>query len=185
MSAEVKRALGIVGSPRRGGNTEIMVDEVLAGAKESGAVIEKVFLSDLTIAPCRACDSCAETNVCAQQDDMQPLVEKMRQSGLWVFGTPVYWWGPTAQFKAFMDRWYGVGREPFRGRRVLVVMPLGDVARVARHAVGMLEDSLAYQQAELIETILAPGAYKLGEARDYPDVLARAHRAGRDAAEAM
>ena len=51
-----KRVLGIVGSPRRGGNTDILVDEVLAGAEEVGALTGKVILSDLEIAPCRACD---------------------------------------------------------------------------------------------------------------------------------
>jgi len=177
------RALGIIGSPRRGGNTEILVDEALAGAAEAGASIDKVFLNDLDIAPCQACDACRETRVCAQQDDMQAVVEKMRGGTVFVFGTPVYWYGPTAQFKAFMDRWYGIGKEPFRGKRVLLVMPLGDVAHVARHAVGMITDSLTWAEAELVETILAPGAYDLGEVRQFSDVLAAARRAGRKAAE--
>jgi multimeric flavodoxin WrbA len=184
MSAKATHVLGIVGSPRRGGNTEVMVDEVLAGAEEAGAHVEKVILAELAIAPCRACDTCAETGACAQHDDMQPLAEKMQRSEVWVLGTPVYWWGPSAQFKAFMDRWYGVEAEIFRGRRVLVVMPLGsDDAYDARHAVGMIEDSVKYRKVESVETILAPGAYKLGEVRDFPEVLAAARRAGRKAGE--
>ena len=100
-----KRALGIVGSPRRGGNTETLVDAVLAGAAEAGAQVEKVILDELDVRPCRACNACRKTGACVQQDDMAGLLEQMQRSDVWVLGTPVYWWGPTAQFKAFLDRW--------------------------------------------------------------------------------
>ena len=62
--------LGIVGSPRRNGNTEILVDEILAGAAESGAQIGKVILDELNIAPCKACNQCRDESTCAQDDDM-------------------------------------------------------------------------------------------------------------------
>ena len=69
-----KRVLGIVGSPRRGGNTEIMVNEVLAGAQAAGALTEKVILSELDITPCRACNGCRKTGACVQRDDMPALL---------------------------------------------------------------------------------------------------------------
>ena len=88
---ESKRVLGIVGSPRRGGNTEILVDTVLRGAEEAGALTEKVILNNLEIAPCQACDvACEETGECIQQDDMVKVVEQMQRSEIWVLGTPVY-----------------------------------------------------------------------------------------------
>ena len=59
-----------------------------------------------------ACDACRKTGQCAQRDDMQALLEKMERSQAWVLGTPVYWWGPTAQFKAFLDG----GMAPTAGR---------------------------------------------------------------------
>jgi multimeric flavodoxin WrbA len=99
------QVLGIVGSPRKGGNTETLIDAVLSGAQEAGAWTEKVLLRDLEIGPCRACDACQRTGMCVQEDDMPALLEKMKHSSVWVLGTPVYWWGPTAQFKAFLDRW--------------------------------------------------------------------------------
>jgi multimeric flavodoxin WrbA len=179
-----RRVLGIVGSPRRGGNTETLVDEVLRGAQEAGAQAEKVILSELDIAPCRACDTCRTTGRCAQRDDMQAVLEQMMRSGVWVLGTPVYWWGPTAQFKAFLDRWY-VGADVIsrrEGQRVVVVIPLGDTdAGTARHVVGMLEDVLAYLNMELFATVLAPGAHHLGEVREHSSVLAAAYRAGQEA----
>jgi multimeric flavodoxin WrbA len=180
-----KKILGIVGSPRRGGNTETLVDEVLAGAAEAGALTEKVVLSKLNIGPCRACDACAKAGKCVQKDDMHALLEQMSQSDVWVFGTPVYYWGPTAQFKTFVDRWYGAGQVvEFKGRRVVLAIPLGSSdAYDARHANGMLEDALAWQKSELFATVLAPGVMERGAVRDHPDLLAAARQAGRDAVE--
>ena len=178
-----RHVLGIVGSPRRGGNTEILVDEVLRGAEEAGALTEKVILSELNVAPCRACDACGKTGERVQQDDMPALLEKMQRSRVWVLGTPVYWWGPTAQFKAFLDRWYGVGRATFAGRRVILTIPLGGGASYARHTVGMLTDIVNYLGMKLVETVLAPGAHGPGAVRGHADVLATARRVGREAIE--
>jgi len=182
--ANRKRVLGIVGSPRRGGNTETLVDEVLRGAEEAGALVEKVILTKLAIAPCRACDVCRRTGQCAQRDDMPTLLEKMERSQVWVLGTPVYYYGPTAQFKAFLDRWYIGCPETFKGRRVILVIPFEDTdVSTARHTVGILEDSLAWKKADLFATLLAPGVGGPGEVRGHPDVLEAARRAGREASE--
>lgn len=181
--AGCKRMLGIVGSPRRGGNTEILVDEVLRGAEEVGALTEKAILNELDIAPCQACNACRKTGQCAQRDDMPALLERMEHSQVWVLGTPVYWWGPTAQFKAFLDRWYGAEQVRFAGRRVILAIPLGGGVSLARHTVGMLTDILDYLRTELVATVLAPGAHGLGAVRGHADVLAAARRAGREAIE--
>ncbi len=176
-----KKVLGIVGSPRRDGNTEILVDEVLAGAAEAGAEIEKVFLNDLDVGPCQACDSCRAAGQCVQEDDMQALLETMQGSDVWVLGTPVYWWGPTAQFKSFFDRWYGARQVRFEGRPVVLVIPLGGgSASYARHTVGMLTDALEYLRMELVATVVAPGAYSLGAVRRHAEVMAAARRVGRE-----
>jgi len=187
MKVNGKRVLGIVGSPRRGGNTETVVDEVLRGAQEAGAAVEKVILNDLDIMPCQGCDACLDTGECVQQDDMDALLEKMRGSDVWVLGTPVYWWGPSAQFKTFLDRWYQVAPQEqkdatFKGRRIIAVVALGDTdVATARHTIGMLTDALAYLEAEFFATVSAPGVNGLGEVRGHADVLAEARRVGRAA----
>jgi multimeric flavodoxin WrbA len=181
---DMKKVLGIMGSPRRGGNTDIMMDHVLKGARNAGAVVEKVMLGDLDIQPCRACYACDATGECMQDDDMAALCEKMDTSGVWVIGTPVYWWGPSAQMKAFMDRWFAKAsnrdeRDILSGRRVVLVVPMGDGdPRTARHVVGMFEDALAYVKSELFEVVLAPGAYDMGDVRKHPEVLDEARVAG-------
>ncbi len=184
-----KRVLGIVGSPRRDGNTEILVDEVLAGAAEAGALTEKVALAKLNIGPCRACDACGKTGKCVQKDDMRALLEQMAQSDVWVLGTPVYYWGPTAQFKAFVDRWYSTEHQvasrivEFKGKRVVLAIPLGGTAHDARHTVGMIEDALSYKTSELFATVIAPGVFERGIVRDHADVLATARQVGREVVE--
>lgn len=187
MSETPPYILGIVGSPRRQGNTEILVDEVLQGAGEIGARMEKVLLTRLKIAPCTACDACQETGECTFRDDMAGLLDKMRQATVWVLGTPVYWWGPSAQFKTFVDRWYSkillpADREIFKDKRIVLAIPLGDTdVKVARHTVGMLTDAMAYAQARIVATVLAPGVNDRGDVRRHPDILAAARQAGRDA----
>ncbi|MCP4542846.1 MAG: flavodoxin family protein [Chloroflexi bacterium] len=177
-----KRVLGIVGSPRRGGNTEILVDEVLRGAKEAGAQVEKVILSKLEIGPCRGCDACKKVGKCTQQDDMHALLEQMEHSQVWVLGTPVYWWGATAQFKAFLDRWYGVqDRTMFVGRRTILIIPLEDTENTARHTVGMFQDVLNYLKMEHLFTVVAPGVLDRGAVREHPGILAAAYQAGQKA----
>jgi multimeric flavodoxin WrbA len=176
------RVLGIVGSPRRGGNTETLVDEVLMGAREASAMTEKVILSELDVAPCKACNECRRGGRCAQEDDMVALLDKMRQSKAWVLGTPVYWWGPTAQFKAFIDRWYGVEREVFGGRRVILAIPLGGGSdRYARHTLGMLTDILDYLGSVQSSVLLATGAHGKGAVRSNIELMKKARDAGREA----
>jgi multimeric flavodoxin WrbA len=176
------RVLGIVGSPRRSGNTEILVDEVLIGAEEAGAMTEKVVLSEVDVAPCKACNECRRDGRCAQEDDMVALLEKMRQSEVWVLGTPVYWWGPTAQFKAFIDRWYGVERGVFRGRLVILAIPLGGGSnRYARHTLGMLTDILDYLGSVQSSVLLATGAHGKGAVRSNIELMKKARDAGREA----
>ncbi len=181
-----KRVLGIVGSPRRGGHTEILVDEVLAGAARAGAVTEKVILSELDILPCKAFDACKGGKDCVQQDDMAELLVKMDQSQVWVLGTPIYWWGPTAQFKAFLDRWYGANHARFQGRSVILIIPFGGGNEgYASHVLGMLNDVIGYLGLKHIATVLAPGVHKSGAVRQHPKKLAAARRAGQEAAAGL
>lgn len=179
------QVLGIVGSPRIGGNTEILVDEVLSGAKEAGASIEKVILNKLNINPCQACNSCYKTGQCIQNDDMAELLEKMILSQVWVLGTPIYWWGPTAQFKAFLDRWYCPEHQEFKGKRVILVIPFeGGHPKYARHTVGIFTDVLDYLNMELFETVLAPGFGNRGAVRNDIKLLRKAHNTGNKILEA-
>ena len=111
------KILGIVCSPRKGGNTEIMVEEALAAAREAGAETELVLVANKNIAPCDACGACRQTGVCHIKDDMQPIFQQLEAADGIIFGTPVYFANVTAQAKAIMDRMYlYLGDRRLRGK---------------------------------------------------------------------
>ncbi len=96
--------LGLAGSARRGGNTETLLDWCLEAAREEGAVIVKVALSDLNIHGCRACDACRDTGVCIQKDDMKVLYPYLRTADSIVIAAPTYFQGMPATPKMVVDR---------------------------------------------------------------------------------
>ena len=65
--------LGVAGSPRRSGNSELLLDEALAGVREAGAAAEKIVLAELCLSPCTACGTCDKTGRCPIADDMQEI----------------------------------------------------------------------------------------------------------------
>ena len=139
------------------------------------------LLGVLNIKPCQACNSCYKTGECIHKDDMVNIQEKMELSNVWVLGTPIYWWGPTAQFKIFLDRWYSPMHESFKGKKVILVIPLGGGhERYARHTIGIFTDVLDYLGMDLITTILAPGYNERGAVCKDSKLLTKAYKAGRE-----
>lgn len=178
-SSEGKSILGIVGSPRKGGNTDTLVDAVLAGAAECGAGSEKIILQELSIAPCRACNYCKKHGKCIQDDDMESLLELMEKSDIWVLGTPIYWWGPSAQFKTFIDRWYGFDQRTFQGKRIILTIPMGGGnEHYARHIIGMFKDICNYLGMTFVEAVVAPGMNSKNSVRESAIILESARGAG-------
>ncbi len=111
------KILGIVCSPRKGGNTQILVEQVLASARDLGADTELEFIADKKIAPCDGCESCLVTGKCKVDDDMQGMYPKLIEADGIVFGTPVYFWGMTAQAKTLIDRTFIFRRDrPLRNK---------------------------------------------------------------------
>lgn len=99
------KVLGILGSPRVGGNSDILLDQALAGAREAGAETEKIILSRKKISGCLDCTKCNETGVCVIKDDMQKIQKKILEADAVIHSVPLYFWAMTAQMKAYLDRW--------------------------------------------------------------------------------
>ncbi|MFX0183742.1 MAG: flavodoxin family protein [Candidatus Hodarchaeota archaeon] len=179
-----KKILGIVGSPRRGGNTDILVDEILKGAKESGAETEKILLNQFKINPCDGCNVCFKNKNgnCKYEDDFEVIKKKMEESGTWIIGTPVYWWGPTAILKAFIDRWYqhNITRQFFGDKSIILVVASGGGSEsYSRHIVGMMEDITKYVGLYFEDKIICTGVGRKGEVKYRPEVLKKALNVGR------
>jgi multimeric flavodoxin WrbA/Zn-finger nucleic acid-binding protein len=99
------KILGIVGSHRKLGNTDCLVREALLGAKDAGAKIETIRLTDLNIRPCKGCMSCVfNMTECKIEDDMIGLLDLMQSMDGIILGAPTYVLGPQAQVKMVMDR---------------------------------------------------------------------------------
>jgi len=98
------KVLGISCSLRKGSNTQILVEEALAGAREAGAEAELLSLIGKEIKPCDGCYSCEKTGKCHIKDDMQPIYEKLLQANGIIIGTPVYFWFMAGQTKVLLDR---------------------------------------------------------------------------------
>lgn len=96
--------LGIAGSPRRDGNSEILLDEALAAAAAQGVMVEKVVLSALKFLPCISCGACDNTGVCTLDDEMQPLYEKIGAAQAMIFASPMYFYTVSAWAKSAIDR---------------------------------------------------------------------------------
>jgi len=177
------KILVINGSPRKGGNTETLLNAMTTGAQEAGATISNVELRSLDVSPCRACDACKKTGKCIQKDDMHDLISKMEECDVWILGTPVYWWSVTAQLKAFIDRWYGINREVFKNRRAVLVIPLeSSNPKTAQHVLGMFDDIFDYLGMNQIGTILAPGVHERGEVKKRSDIVKEAIELGKSIA---
>jgi len=98
------KVLGIAGSPRHGGNTDILLEEALKGARSAGAETETIVISKLDIAPCLHCDGCLKEGCCVIEDDMQSVYPKLREADRIILASPMFFMGLTAQVKALIDR---------------------------------------------------------------------------------
>ncbi len=116
------RVLGIAGSPRRGGNTDRLLAEVMKGAASRGAEVKTIVLNDLKIAPCQHCDACLEAGRCKVGDDMQMVYRELEAADRIVLASPIHFMGVTAQMKAMIDRCQALWARKY----VLKLPPLGN-----------------------------------------------------------
>ena len=101
----MKKVLILSGSPRKGGNSDILCDQFAKGAKEAGNQVEVVRVADKKIAPCRACYYCrSHGGECVIKDDMAEVLQKMIDADVLVLASPVYFYSIDAQLKAAIDR---------------------------------------------------------------------------------
>jgi NAD(P)H-dependent FMN reductase len=99
------RVLAFSGSPRRGGNTDTLLDSAVAGAASCGAQVKHIILSDLEICPCQHCDGCIQTGgICVVEDDMQQVHHDLRAFDRFILAAPVFFMGIPAHAKAMVDR---------------------------------------------------------------------------------
>jgi len=182
------KVLAVVGSPREGGNSDTLADAILRGAAKVGGEVAKIRLNDLQIRGCQACDSCrgAPEDECVLDDDMAGVVHpKLRACDAFVIATPIYYFGPSAQTKLFVDRWYALGGqegEPhaLRGKRVAVALAYADpdpFSSGAANAMAIFRDAIRWVEAKLVGVVYG-SAEAAGEIAQNEAVIQQARELG-------
>jgi multimeric flavodoxin WrbA len=171
----MKKILAIVGSPRKGGNTDMLVQKAAEGASSRGAKVDTLQLGKLNIRECDGCHVCWQGKSCNKHDDMLDIYAKIIESDTIIFGTPVYWYGPTALMKAFIDRLVYFNcpenRAKIRGKSAAVVIPFEEEnPDTAKPVVEFFEKCLNYLEMKLVGVII------VGAVRDKGDVLKKPER---------
>ncbi len=99
-----KKVLVFSGSPRKGGNSDMLCDQLVKGAQEAGHEVEKISLREQKINYCTGCGVCNQTHQCVQQDSMAAILAKMVTADVFVMASPVYFYSIDAQMKTLIDR---------------------------------------------------------------------------------
>lgn len=100
----MKKVLVLSGSPRKGGNSDLLCDRLMEGAQSAGHQTEKIYVKDKNIHYCTGCGFCYDKRVCSQKDDMTEVLAKMIDADVIVMATPVYFYSLNGQIKTLIDR---------------------------------------------------------------------------------
>jgi multimeric flavodoxin WrbA len=174
------KVLGLVASPRRESNTDLLVSAILYGAGSNNHQIDKQYLYDIDIQPCIDCRACKRGNCkCIIGDGMQLLYPKLEEADVIVFGTPLYWYGPTAKMKLMLDRLRPyVASKKLKGKKAILVVPSEEGAKACNYLIKTFKLSFNYLEIELTDKILAKASEK-SEIKKKPAYLNKAFKLGK------
>ncbi len=182
------RILGIMGSPRIKGNTDILLDEALRGAKSMGSEVEKLVVDKLKISPCREYYGCLNDGNCVIRDEMDSVYTRLLEVEGVIVASPMFFYGLTGQVKAFIDRCQALWVRKY----VLKQGPPDTVRKGAFIAVGATRGEKLFEgsimtvryffqaiNVEYTDELLVRGVDKKGEIMEHPDILSKAFELGR------
>jgi len=188
------RVLGIAGSPRRSGNTDLLLAELMKGAASQGAEVKTIILSDLKISPCQHCDACLEAGKCRMDDDMRMVYRELEAADRIVLASPIQFMGITAQMKAMIDRCQALWAKKY----VLKLPPLGTrrerkgffisvggrkIANLFEPTLVMIKTFFRILDINYAGELLFPGIDEKGAIAKHPDALQQAFLAGQELVE--
>jgi len=179
------KILGFIGSPREGGNTEILVEEVLKGASDAGAETKSFNLDKLNITACKACQHCkGNEGECATDDDMQEIYGELKEADAFVLGSPIYMWQMTAQAKLFTDRLYALfmpGFEEKYGKKdmALVFTQGNPDENTFSEYYNSTKDMFGFLGYNVVDMLSSQDNNVPGAVKDKKDVLEKAREIGK------
>ncbi|MGQ9721194.1 MAG: flavodoxin family protein [Candidatus Jordarchaeum sp.] len=173
------KVTGLVGSPRKKGNTDLLIDKILEGANQVGSSTKKFYLYDLTILPCADCKKCLKELKCSENDDMQRIYKELDQSDVIIFGTPLYWNSMSAKMKLLIDRLrpYTVNNK-LRGKKVILVIPSDEGYKACKDLIKLFKNIFNRLGMQLVESLCVK-AHEKGEVLKQPKSLENAYTIGK------
>jgi multimeric flavodoxin WrbA len=180
--------LGINGSPRTGGNTEILLDEALRGAASRGAATEKIVLNALGYAPCQECERVSNDGSCILRDDMQVVYAGINNADALILASPIFFGSLSAQTKMMIDRFQCVWiarhrlKKEIFGRRktcAFISVQASDKRDYFDNAKAIVKNWCATINARYGDELFCPGVDARGSVRTHPDCARGAYELGR------
>jgi multimeric flavodoxin WrbA len=180
--------LGINGSPRIGGNTDILLDKVLEGAKTKGAKTEKVILNTIKFSPCQECENIRDDGTCIVEDDMQPVYKKIEQADVIILASPIFFGSLSAQTKMMIDRFqcawrakYILKKDIFRRRckGAFISIEASDRKDFFDNAKSIVRNFFATVNADYKAELFCSGIDEKGKILKHPDILEKAFELGK------
>ena len=156
------------GSPRKGGNTDLLVEAFVKGASQRHHV-EVVSIRDCKVNPCMGCNVCFrnEKNVCVQKDDMPIIYDKMAHADMLVIASPVYFYGLSAQLKAVIDRCHNPVRDTFKIKKVaLLLVGAATLPELFDSILAQYQLSLNFFKLEDAGRVLVRGVKEKGDIKN-------------------
>ena len=185
------KILGIMGSPRIKGNTDLLLDEALRGAREEGAEVEKLAVDKLKIAPCKEYYGCLKDGNCVIRDDMDAVYLKLLEADGIIVASPMFFYGISAQLKALIDRCQALWARRYVLKTLAESGKKGAFIGVgATRGQHLFEGSILtikyFFQAfgmKYVDELLVRGVDKKGEIKEHPTALAEAYSLGKRLAQ--
>lgn len=182
------KVLGIMGSPRMKGNTDLLLDEALKGAQSQGAEVEKLVVDRLNISPCREYNACLRDGNCVIRDDMDDVYPKLLQADVVIVASPMFFYALTSQLKALIDRCQALWARKY----VLDIGPPNSSRKGAFIGVGATKGARLFDGSRLtlkyffqaigveyVDDLLLRGVDKRGEIEQHPTALTDAFELGK------
>ena len=184
----MKKVVAFMGSPRKKGNTEALVNEALRGAKAAGAETKKYNLNEMNIKPCQSCYYCRANEGCPIQDDMSGVYEDLKQADAVVIGSPVYMFQVSAQVKLLLDRLFPMMNLEFKPRwgvkKTLMLYTQGNPdPKSFASSFEANETVLKFMGLDTTETIISADANDMEAAKKNKALLAKVFEAGKKLVE--
>ena len=175
-----KNILIISTSLRFNSNSDLLAQSFEKGALEAGHLVERVTLRDKTIQFCKGCLSCVKTQKCVIHDDVNEIVEKMKEANVLVFSTPIYYYEMCGQMKTMLDRANPLYGSDYQFREVyLLTCAAEEDEGAAKRAVEGLKGWIAcFEKAKLAGALFAGGVTEAGEIKEH-SALQKAYDMGR------